>query len=834
MRKNLLLLVMVAFITASPGIWAQNWVYVTIVASEGPAEVLINDVLVGFAVPRLAVMAFPGEYELTVRKSGTGEHKQRITIHNSDMTVFAPLSIAQVKPPLPPPPLTPPAPLPPPPAPEPHFPRLVSVPAGRTAQNNGNIEVRHSFEVGQYEITNVEFLAFLNDPSSGVGRDGKLGAYRMFNIEHKDAQIKHDGAKFYIVPGTDSKGASIDLSNYPVVFVTWYGAAAYCNWLSRKAGLQPVYTKDLNSYHMDFFLDERVGSIEGYRLGLAVEWRYAARGGAQGRPTRFAGSDNGLEIGWFSENTRNTSGTSRLYNPSRDDWSGTMPVGKKLPNELGIYDMQGNVAEYLHDRSFRGDSYSSGVSMISLDYFSNAHPNNDNNITGFRIFRTAIGTPTLPSSQLSPSGVKPNDLSTSTSSFKASPNYRFVPLTGLVNLRAIVRSPDKFIIAGNGAIPYTSKDGLTWSVGPKVPVLHVTALAWGNGIYVATGDGGGLAVSRDGITWIAQNSGSRNHLASALWTGSQFIVTGQNGTILASQNGTNWITIPSGVSSHVMDIAQTKEGGTLVAVTYDGSALVSQSGASWRRISIGIGSGTIHGITASPSGFVTATSSNDGRVYFSPDGTNWREVYRGDGKAGFGALHWDGMNFILGCSGYVLISSDGQSWSKHPLPLDKGAGKSASGDGILVTVSGDGSGVFVSSMPTPSQALAAPALPPPPQNVPSSSPYTSPASGQIPSNLLGTLLTFSAQADPYFAHYLRLAADGRIEQTLLGDELPPPQLSRWRMNGNKLEFFDQAGILRFTLSLNRGSGWSQVWRVDPKVTDPQGWMRSPPELRIVQ
>lgn len=94
--------------------------------------------------------------------------------------------------------------------------------------------------------------------------------------------------------------------NRPVINVSWQDAQAYCQWLSEQTGRT-------------------------WRLPTEAEWEYAARGGQVATDTKYAGSNDLEEVAWYGKNR-------------------THPVATKQPNELGLYDMSGNVYEWVEDQ----------------------------------------------------------------------------------------------------------------------------------------------------------------------------------------------------------------------------------------------------------------------------------------------------------------------------------------------------------------------------------------------------------------------------------------------------------------------------------------------------
>jgi len=202
--------------------------------------------------------------------------------------------------------------------------------------------------------------------------------------------------------------------NRPVIRVSWYDAIEYCNWRSRRAGLEACYTidktrKDPNSKN---FNDDYTWVVScdfkknGYRLPTEAEWEYAAREG--GKSVLFGNGKNVPNLAEINFGLR--------WRPKADSVKGgdrkrTVTVGSFSPNSLGLYDMSGNVWEWCwdwygpygsefrtnptgvtsgSDRVIRGGSWEypwNNLRVADRDPFD---PNSKWSDVGFRLVRTAM------------------------------------------------------------------------------------------------------------------------------------------------------------------------------------------------------------------------------------------------------------------------------------------------------------------------------------------------------------------------------------------------------------------------------------------------------------
>ncbi len=179
--------------------------------------------------------------------------------------------------------------------------------------------IPRSFFMGMHEVTVAQFRAFR--PEHGR----KIGSLQSRFAETDDC---------------------------PAMELSWYDAAEFCNWLSEQENIprdQWCYEPDQSQPSHEIQLRDNYLQLEGYRLPSEAEWEYACRSNTT--TARFFGERDTLLrfYGWYSGNT---------------DEKAVRPVGTRLPNGFGLFDLYGNVFEWCLDPA---GFYHTESTAISID-----------------------------------------------------------------------------------------------------------------------------------------------------------------------------------------------------------------------------------------------------------------------------------------------------------------------------------------------------------------------------------------------------------------------------------------------------------------------------------
>ncbi|MFN4150713.1 MAG: formylglycine-generating enzyme family protein, partial [Candidatus Sericytochromatia bacterium] len=182
----------------------------------------------------------------------------------------------------------------------------------------------NSFYIGKYEVTQSEYKSIMGkNPSSFLG------------------------------------------DNLPVENISWWDAIKYCNKKSLSEKL-PVAYNETNGQLLDSNgnITSDITKVVGYRLPTEAEWEYASRGGNKSKGYKYSGSNLSEEVSWY--------GYEKIDKK-------THPIGTKKSNELGLFDMSGNVSEWVYD-TYISDAYRK-IKDNKNPYFTSLKP------TDYRVYR---------------------------------------------------------------------------------------------------------------------------------------------------------------------------------------------------------------------------------------------------------------------------------------------------------------------------------------------------------------------------------------------------------------------------------------------------------------
>ena len=265
---------------------------------------------------------------------------------------------------------------------------MMGAPGYEPGRDKTDTEVLHreriprSFAIATKEVTVGQFQRFLDDNPEIKRRAQAAGQRDPTRTGSTLTRLKLD-------------------DDCPQVMMTWFEAAQYCNWLSRQEGIpeEEWCYPSLDQIKEGMQLPKDYLHRTGYRLPTEVEWEYASRAGAT--TSRFFGFAEELlrEYAWYTANTFN-----------ERPW----PVGQLKPNDFGLFDVYGNVWEWVgnwykreltdrvredredsilivskdYERPRRGGSYTYSADFLRSAYRNRYIPDERRDSVGFRIART--------------------------------------------------------------------------------------------------------------------------------------------------------------------------------------------------------------------------------------------------------------------------------------------------------------------------------------------------------------------------------------------------------------------------------------------------------------
>ena len=273
-----------------------------------------------------------------------------------------------------------------------------------TIEGNGNMTLKEHFGIPLFKMIYVEGGEFyIGKDENNEGIKKEISSFYMAEFQltqeiYKAVALSQKSSiKIEKENPSEFKGI-----NHPVEQVSWEDAIKFCKKLNEILKLPEICDNNYNLLDKSGQKTENITDVIGFRIPTEAEWEFAAAGGKSpfqedlGNRFTYAGSNNLDEVGWYEKNNK--------YE--------TKPVGLKFPNQLGLYDMSGNVWEWCWDwydedfykksakknpinlkipkknkwRVLRGGSWASGASRSRVAHRSDDAPDGRYSNIGFRLF----------------------------------------------------------------------------------------------------------------------------------------------------------------------------------------------------------------------------------------------------------------------------------------------------------------------------------------------------------------------------------------------------------------------------------------------------------------
>ena len=239
---------------------------------------------------------------------------------------------------------------------------------GNAADTTGYGSVSYAYNIGTYDVTNAQYVEFLN--AKGSSNSNGIYSWVMGTKGRQGGNITRSGAS-----GSYSYSVSSAYANLPVVGVTWFDAARFCNWLGNGQGSGSMETGayTLNGANIGIIIANVEATVF---LPTEDEWYKAAYyNGATSTYSRYPNGQNTI------------SSADANYWPAS---TGLVNVGYGTPSSYGAYGMGGNVNQWNDavigsSRGKRGGSWEDNDSAMASSFYLGSGPSYTDYMTGFRV-----------------------------------------------------------------------------------------------------------------------------------------------------------------------------------------------------------------------------------------------------------------------------------------------------------------------------------------------------------------------------------------------------------------------------------------------------------------